>query len=297
MKILVTGPSGLIGSRLIPLLDGEGHNITRLTSSKSNSSGYTAYWIPDEGKIDIDKLEGHEAVVHLAGESIAGRWTREKKVKIADSRIKGTRLLSETLARLRSKPGVIVSASGVGYYGNRGDEVLTEESTPGEGFLAGLSVKWENALRPAIEAGIRVVNMRLGIVLSRQGGALEKMLLPFKIGIGGRVGSGRQYWSWIAIDDVLGAIIYSIVTDSISGPVNFVAPNPVTNIEFTRTLGDVLGRPALLPLPAFALRGLLGEMADETMLTSTRAEPVKLLSSGYKFRYPDLKNALEHVLS
>lgn len=297
MKILVTGPSGLIGSRLIPLLTGEGHNITRLTRSRSGTSLNTAYWNPDEGKIDVDKLEGHDAVVHLAGESIAGRWTREKKVKIADSRIKGTSLLSEALARLRSKPRVIVSASGVGYYGSRGDEVLTEQSTPGEGFLAELSMKWENALRPAIKTGIRVVNMRLGIVLSREGGALEKMLLPFKLGIGGRIGSGRQYWSWIAIDDVLSAIYHSLVSDNLRGPVNFVAPNPVTNNEFTRILGDVLGRPALLPLPAFALRGLLGEMADETMLTSTRAEPVKLLSSGYKFRYPDLKNALEHVLS
>ena len=295
MKILVTGPSGLIGSGLIPLLSGKGHTITRL--SRSGSSADTAYWNPEGGEIEAIKLEGHDAVVHLAGENIAGRWTREKKAKIEQSRIKGTGLLSRTLAGLNSKPAVIVSASGIGFYGDRGDEVLTEDSRPGEGFLAGLSIKWENALRPATEAGIRVVNMRLGVVLSPGGGALEKMLPPFKLGLGGRLGSGEQYWSWIAIDDVLWAIYHSLVSDTLRGPVNFTAPGPVTNREFAEALGDALGRPAFFPVPAFALRALLGEMAEETMLSSTRAVPAKLLGAGFNFRYAGLKSALNHLLS
>jgi hypothetical protein len=297
MKILITGAGGLIGSKLIPFLSGEGHSVTRLTRFRRGTSPNTAYWDPDGGEMEAGKLEGHDAVVHLAGENIAGRWTREKKRRIEESRVRGTRLLSETLAGLGSKPLVIVSASGVGYYGDRGNEVLTEENGPGEGFLARLSVKWEGALGPAADAGIRIVNMRLGMVLTSDGGALSKMLPPFRLGFGGRMGSGRQYWSWIAIDDVLSAIYHSIVTGGLNGPVNFAAPEPVTNSEFTRTLGEVLGRPALLPLPAFALRVLFGEMADETMLLSTRAEPRKLLTSGYKFLYPCLKSALNHVLS
>jgi uncharacterized protein len=297
MKIMITGASGLIGSRLIPLLSFDGHIVTRLTRSRSNESPDVAYWNPDRGEIEAHRLEGYDAVVHLAGEGIAGRWTLEKKSRIKDSRVNGTKLLSETIGMLKSKPRVIVAASGVGYYGDRGDEILTEESRPGKGFLADLSAKWEEALRPAIEAGIRVVNMRLGIVLSSEGGALQKMLTPFKLGIGGTLGNGRQYWSWIAIDDVVGAIYYSLLKESLSGPVNFTAPVPVTNSEFIKTLGEVLGRPTLIPVPAFVLRGLFGEMADETMLASTRAEPRKLLSSGYEFRYTELKSALEYALS
>ncbi|MFI5324530.1 MAG: TIGR01777 family oxidoreductase, partial [Thermodesulfobacteriota bacterium] len=270
--------------------------ITRLTRSRSNETPDVAYWNPDKGEIEAHRLEGYDAVVHLAGEGIAGRWTQEKKSRIEDSRVNGTKLLSETIARLKSKPRVIVAASGIGYYGDRGDEILTEESERGEGFLAELSVKWEKALLPAMDAGVRVVNMRLGIVLSGEGGALEKMLTPFKLGLGGTLGDGRQYWSWIAIDDVVGAICFSLKKESLSGPVNFTAPEPVPNKEFTKALGEVLGRPTVLPVPAFILRGLFGDMAVETMLGSTRAEPRKLMRLGYKFRFPELKGALEHVL-
>jgi len=297
MKILITGSTGLLGSNLIPFLTAKGHEITRLTRSRSGKSPREIYWNPDKWEIEAEKLEGHSAVVHLAGENIAGRWTHGKKKRISESRIRGTRLLSETLAGLCSKPEVIVSASGVGFYGDRGSEVLTEQSAHGEGFLARLSMDWEAALGPALEAGIRVVNMRLGVVLSTEGGALSKMLTPFRLGLGGRLGSGRQYWSWIAIDDVLSAIYHSLVSDALMGPLNFTAPNPVTNAEFTETLGRALGRPAFFQVPAFALRALLGDMADEVMLSSARALPSRLLGSGYAFRYPDLKGALNHLLS
>jgi len=296
MKILITGSTGLIGTNLIPLLTGKGHEVTRLTRSSSGGSRGVVYWDPDSGEIEAGKLEGHTAVVHLAGENIAGRWTPEKKKKIEESRVKGTRLLSETLAGLVSKPDVVVSASGIGFYGDRGKEVLTEDSPHGEGYLARLSMEWEGALRPALEAGIRVVNMRLGIVLAADGGALSKMLTPFRLGLGGRLGSGGQYWSWIAIDDVLGAIYHSIVSGGLRGPVNFTAPGPVTNAEFTETLSGALGRPAFFHVPEFALRALFGDMAEETMLSSTRAMPSRLLGSGYKFSYPDLKSAFNHLL-
>jgi uncharacterized protein (TIGR01777 family) len=297
MKILITGSTGLIGSKLIPLLTGEGHTVTRLTRTRSGASLNTAFWDPERGEIEAGKLEGHDAVLHLAGENIAGRWTREKKSRIEDSRVKGTMLLSRTLAGLGSRPRVIAAASGIGYYGDRGDRVLTEDNGPGEGFLARLSIKWEDALNPALDAGIRVVNMRLGIVLTPDGGALGKMLPPFRLGLGGRMGSGEQYWSWIAIDDVLSAIYHSIVSDGLRGPVNFTAPAPVTNREFTEALGIALGRPAFFHVPVFALRALLGEMADETMLSSTRALPSRLLGSGFEFRYADLGSALDHLLS
>lgn len=297
MKILVTGSTGLVGTELVRLLAEKGNSVTRLTRSRSGSSKDTAYWDPSRGQIESDKLEGHDAVVHLAGENIAGRWTEEKKIEIENSRVIGTGLLAESLAGLGAKPRVIVSASAIGYYGDRGDEVLTEDSGPGEGFLARVGVKWEGALEPAVKAGIRVVNVRLGIVLSARGGALEKMLLPFKLGVGGRIGTGEQFWSWITLDDVIGAIYHSIITEALSGPVNLVSPNPVTNREFTETLGQVLRRPTVLPLPSFAARGVFGEMADELMLASTRVRPVKLLESGYEFQYPDLTGALNHVLS
>lgn len=297
MKILVTGSTGLVGSELISLLLKGGNTVTRLTRSKSGFEEDVAYWDPEGGEIDSPRLEGHDAVVHLAGENIAGRWTAEKKRKIEESRVKGTGLLSDALSSLDSKPAVIVAASAIGYYGDRGDEILTEESGAGEGFLAQVSVKWENALKPATDAGIRVVNVRIGVVLSSEGGALEKMLLPFKLGVGGKIGSGEQYWSWIALDDVVGAINHCIINENLTGPVNLTAPEPVTNKEFTDALGEVLGRPTLIPLPSFAARGLMGEMADELLLSSARVKPVKLLESGYEFKYPALRSALEHLLS
>jgi len=297
MKILITGSTGLIGSKLIPLLSDEGHTVTRLTRTRSGASLNTAYWDPESGEIEVGKLDGHDAVIHLAGENIAGRWNRKKKSKIEDSRVKGTMLLSRTLARLNSRPGVVVAASGIGYYGDRGNQVLTEDSGPGGGFLARLSIKWEDALGPARDAGIRVLNMRLGVVLTPEGGALGKMLPPFRLGLGGRMGSGEQYWSWIAIDDVLSAIYHSVVSEGLRGPVNFTAPKPVTNREFTETLADALGRPAFFHVPGFALRALLGGMADEMLLSSARAIPSRLLGSGFTFRYADLESALNHLLS
>jgi uncharacterized protein (TIGR01777 family) len=247
--------------------------------------------------IDSAKLEGLDAVVHLAGENIAeGSWTAEKKARIRDSRVKGTRLVSKALAGLNQKPRVLVCASAIGFYGDRGAEILTEQSPAGSGFLADVCQEWEAATEPAAQAGIRVVNMRIGIVLTPRGGALQKMLLPFKFGVGGVMGDGRQYWSWVSIDDVIGAIYHAITNDALSGPVNAVAPRAATNAEFTKTLGRVLSRPTLFPMPAFLARLALGEMADALLLASTRVEPARLLNSGYSFRHADLEGALRFLL-
>jgi uncharacterized protein (TIGR01777 family) len=294
MRMLLTGSSGLIGQALLSPLTSNGHKVVRLT--RSPASGRYILWNPDAGTVNTDDLEDFEAIVHLAGESIVGRWTPEKKARILASRIKGTRLLCESLAHLRSHPIVLVSASAIGYYGDRGDQALDEESPAGSLFLSEVAKAWETATDPAARIGIRVVNLRIGFVLSKAGGGLATMLLPFKLGIGGRVGSGHQYMSWIAVDDVVGAISHALLSDSLRGPVNAVAPHPVTNLEFTKTLGRVLGRPTIFPLPAFAARLLLGEMANELLLASTRVSPSRLLASGYEFRFPDLQGALRHVL-
>jgi hypothetical protein len=254
-------------------------------------------WNPEAEEVAMPGLEGMDAVVHLAGENIAtGRWTAEKKAKIRHSRVQGTRVLCETLSRLAEPPKVLVSASAVGYYGDRGEEILREDSLPGMGFLAQVCRDWEAATEPATQRGIRVVHLRLGAVLSPSGGALAKMLGPFKIGVGGVVGSGRQYMSWIAIDDVLGVVHHCLITETLDGPVNAVAPSPMTNREFTRILGRVLGRPALFPLPSFAARLVFGEMADALLLASTRVEPSRLQETGFSFRYPELEGALRHLL-
>ncbi len=298
MNILVSGSTGLIGSALVPALTAGGHRVVRLVRSQPTSGEATVAWDPAAGTIEADKLEGLDAVVHLAGESIAaGRWNEERKQRIRDSRVKGTRLLAETLARLQAKPKVLACASAIGYYGNRGDELLHESSTPGTSFLCEVCKEWEAACHPARQAGIRVVNLRFGVVLSRRGGALAQMLTPFKCGVGGKLGSGRQYMSWIALDDVVGIIQYVLTNDSLHGPVNTVAPGAVTNREFTRTLGRVLWRPTIFPMPAFAARLLFGEMADELLLASTRVQPARLLSAGYPFRFPELEGALRHVLA
>ena len=295
MKILVSGSSGLIGSALVPFLTVAGHRVSRLV--RSQAGGDQVAWEPEAGRIDAAGLEGFEATVHLAGENIAGgRWTGERKAKIRDSRVKGTRLLSESLARLSQPPQVLVCASAIGYYGDRGDELLREESPPGSGFLPEVCREWEAATQPAREKGIRVANLRIGMVLSAAGGALAKMLLPFKLGAGGVIGSGRQYMSWIAIDDVVGAIDHVLGNASLAGPVNTVSPHPVTNHEFTKTLGRVLSRPTWFPLPASAARLAFGEMADELLLASQRVQAAKLVSSGYKFQFPELERALKHVL-
>lgn len=297
MKILVTGSSGLVGSALVPFLTAGGHHVTRVVRRKTNEGAAEIKWDGIDWVEDVHQFEGYDAAIHLAGESIAaGRWTPARKAKILDSRVNSTQLLAGTLSRLSQPPKVLVCASAIGLYGNRGDEVLTEESAPGKGFLAGVCTDWENAAEPARAKGIRVAPLRFGVILSAAGGALAKMLPPFRMGVGGVVGSGKQFMSWIAMDDVLGAIHHALVSESLSGPVNVVAPQPVTNEQFTKTLGKVLGRPTIFPMPEFAARLAFGEMADELLLASQRVEPGKLLGSGYQFRFTKLEDALRHVL-
>ena len=294
MRVVVTGSSGLIGSALISALSGE-HTLTRLVRRTPRAA--EARWDPDAGTLAPGALDGADAVVHLAGESVAsGRWNAARKARIRDSRVKGTALLARAISALSPGPKVFISTSAVGYYGSRGDEVLDERSAPGHGFLADLTREWEAATRPAADAGTRVVTIRLGVVLSSRGGALATMLPSFRLGAGAAMGAGTQYMSWIAIDDVVGAIRHLLLTDAVAGPANLVAPEPVTNADFTRTLGRVLRRPTLLRVPASALRILLGEMADEMLLASTRVRPSRLLDSGYRFRHPALEGALRHVL-
>ena len=298
MKVLISGSTGLIGSALVSFLTNAGHDVLRLVRSAPKSDGSEVHWDPESGRIDNAGLEGMDAVVHLAGENIgAGRWTRDRKARIFDSRVKGTRLLCESLANLAQPPKVLVSASAIGYYGDRDEEILNEGSISGFGFLAEVCIEWEIATEPLAQTEIRVVNLRMGIVLSLEGGPLEKMLPPFKMGVGGILGNGRQYMSWISLDDAVGGIHHALVTDSLQGPVNNVAPHPVTNREFTKTFGRVLRRPTLFPLPSFGLRLMFGEeMANELFLSSTRVEPVRLLETGYTFQYPELESGLRHVL-
>ncbi len=296
MKILITGSTGLIGAALAPLLSSRGNEVIRLVRPGSASDADGVHWDPRSGTIDAAALEGLDGVVHLAGENIAaGRWTATQKQQIRDSRVRGTSLLSASLARLARPPRVWVSASAIGYYGNRGDEVLREESPPGSGFLPEVCIAWEAATKTAEDRGIRVVHLRTGMVLSMAGGALAKMLPIFRMGAGGVIGNGRQYMSWIDLDDVIGAIHHALTTDCLRGPLNTVAPAPVTNREFTKALGRVLSRPTLFPLPAFAAQLALGEMANELLLASQRVEPTRLVASGYQFRFPDLEGALRHL--
>jgi len=295
MRIAVTGASGLIGSALVPALRAGGHEVLRLVRREAHG-GDEVRWDPLTKQIDAERLEGLDAVVHLSGENIAaGRWTDAKKARLRSSRVGSTRFLSETLAGLARKPSVLVSASAVGYYGDRGDAWLAENALPATDFFGQLSVEWEAAAAHAAHAGIRVVHPRTGIVLSPAGGALGKMLRPFRLGVGGIVGSGRQYFSWIALDDVVGVIHHLLARSDLSGPVNASAPEPVTNAELTKTLGRVLGRPTFVPVPAVALRIAFGEVAD-ALLASTRMRPERLLETGYRFRYPELEEALRHVL-
>jgi len=294
MNVLVSGGTGFIGSALIPELEAEGHKVNRLT--RKPRSGGDIRWDPDAGRIEGD-LAGFDVVVHLGGESIAeGRWTQEKKPRILESRQKGTCLLAEKIAELPEPPSVMISASAIGYYGDRGNELLTEESEPGTLFLSEVCKKWEAAAEPAREAGIRVVHPRFGIVLSTEGGALGTTLPIFKLGGGGKVGSGRQYWSWVAFDDVVGAIVHAMKTDDLSGPLNVVSPDPPTNAEYTKVLGRVLGRPTFFAVPAPALRVAIGGMADDLLLASARVEPAKLEETGYEYRHPELEGALRYLL-
>jgi uncharacterized protein (TIGR01777 family) len=295
MRVLVTGASGLIGTALVQSLRRDGHEAIALVRRSPPVAG-EVQWNPLF--VNAAPFEGADAVVHLAGESIAGgRWTAERKKKIVESRLVGTQNLAESIAKVTRRPAVLVSASAIGYYGDRGDEVLTESSSSGSGFLAQVASGWEAATEPAARAGVRVVAPRIGVVLAGQGGALPKMALPFRFGLGGRVGSGKQWMSWITLDDLVRLLVYAVTNELIRGPVNAVSPQSVTNAEFTRTLARVLHRPAIFPAPAFAVRLVLGEMADELLLASQRVEPKVAMESGFRFQYPQLETALGHALT
>jgi len=287
----------LIGSALLPALSAAGHTVARLVRPGRPPAAGDVAWDPSAGRIDAALLGGFDAVVHLAGESIAGgRWTSKRKQRIRESRTRSTRLLAESLAGLKRPPRVLVAASAIGFYGDRGDEVLTEDSAAGSGFLADVCKAWEAATEPAARKGIRVLNLRSGMVLAGTGGALAKMLPPFRLGFGGPLGNGRQWVSWITVDDVLRIAGQAIEDERLQGAVNVVAPEPVTNREFSRTLGRVLNRPAIVAAPAFALRLVLGEMAGPLLLASERVSPKRLQTAGYRFLYPDLEPALRHLL-
>lgn len=297
-RILVSGSSGLVGSTLLTSLKSAGARITRLARPGSTPAGANEERIPwDPAQpVSPEAVSGFDAVIHLAGESIVGRWTESKKARIRDSRIPATTNLARALAQAKNKPEVFLSGSAIGYYGSRGDEVLTEESSPGAGFAADLARDWEAASVAASDAGIRTVQMRTGIVMGTAGGALPKMLPAFKMGVGGRLGDGRQWMSWVDVRDVVGAIHHLLRSDLLHGPVNLVSPKPVTNAEFTKILGNALSRPTIFPMPAFAARLAFGQMADELLLASQRVEPVKLISSGYPFRFGKLQDCLKDLL-
>lgn len=293
-RILISGSSGLIGTALVSALKTSGYEITCLVRG-AVSGNDQIQWDPGHPPAP-ESVSGFDIVVHLAGESIVGRWTEAKKRRIRESRVQGTRHLAESLAQATQRPRVLISASAIGYYGDRGEEVLREGSASGSGFLPEVCREWEVATEPAAQAGIRTVQVRFGLVLSRHGGALQKMLPPFRLGVGGNMGNGRQWWSWIDIDDLVGAVQHAIKTETLRGPVNVVAPNPVRNAEFTKTLASVLSRPAILPMPAFAARLVFGQMGDELLLASQRIEPAKVSASGYVFEKPELRAALEGIL-
>jgi uncharacterized protein (TIGR01777 family) len=292
MKIAIAGASGLIGSALIPALAADGAAITRLVRSAPKSGEIE--WHPNQDQINPQSLEGFDVIVNLAGENVAGsRWTDEQKRKIRDSRVGGTHLLSEAIAKMDAKPSAFICASATGIYGDRDDETLDEQSESGGGFIAGVCREWEKACELAIKAGVRVVNLRFGPILAREGGMLSKLLTPFKMGMGGKVGSGKQYISWVSLDDAVSAVKLAISDQNIRGPLNIVSPNPVTNEEFTRALGHVLNRPTALAVPAFAARLAFGEMADEMLLSSQKVLPKKLTAAGFHFQYPELEVAMK----
>jgi len=297
MRIAITGSTGLVGSEVVTVLSEAGHEVVRLVRRVPAPGEKAVRWDPVTGEVEAAGLEGLDAVVHLAGENVgSGRWTAARKAAIRDSRVNGTRLLCDTLAGLARPPKTLVCASAIGYYGDRGEERLTEESPPGAGFLTEVCREWEAASTPAVQKGIRVVTLRIGVVLSPKGGALSRMLPPFRAGLGGVIGSGRQYVSWVALDDLVGIVLHVLTREDLRGPVNAVAPVPVTNRELTDALGKVLSRPTLLPVPAFALRLAMGEMADALLLASARAVPRRLEETGYHFRFPELMGALRHLL-
>ena len=292
MKVLISGSSGLIGRALVRSLESSNHSVSRLVRPSSASVPSAIPWDPASGSLDARRLEGFDAAIHLSGENVASRrWSAEQKARIRDSRVSSTELLANALAGLDSPPGVFACASATGYYGNRGDEILTEDAAPGSDFLAGVGVEWENATAPASDAGIRVVNMRISVVLTAAGGMVATVGPIFRLGLGGRLGSGAQYLSWISRQDIIHVMEWILEHDDLSGSVNLCSPNPVTNSEFTRTMGRILRRPALFPVPRFALRITQGEITD-MLLASVRATPTKLSASGFEFRHPHLEDAL-----
>ena len=293
-RVLVSGASGLIGSALLPSLKSRGFQVVRLVRGPASGEDQIS-WDPLK-PIAPETVSGYRAIVHLSGESVVGRWTDSKQAKIRDSRVASTRNLAQSLAHVADRPRVLITASAIGYYGDRRDEVLREESSSGSGFLAEVCREWEAAAQPAADAGIRCAQIRTGVVLSAEGGALQKMLPPFRLGVGGNLGSGRQWMSWIHIQDMVGAIHHILKTDLLHGAVNMVAPRPVTNAEFTKTLGAVLSRPTIFPVPEFVAKLAFGQMAEEVLLASQRVEPTKLVSNGYPFQYSDLRKALESIL-
>lgn len=297
MNIVVSGASGFIGTALVAGLKGDGHRVKVLTRQREGAGPDALFWDPVAGQIDRAAFTGVDAVINLSGSTIATRWNAEKKREIRESRVRCTALLAETVASLAKRPRVFISTSAIGFYGDRGDEPLSENGTPGTDFLAEVCVAWEGAAAPAAAAGVRVVHPRMGLVLSPVGGVLKQMLTPFRAGIGGPIGSGKQWWSWIVLHDVVGVIRHALFTESLRGPVNVVAPGAVTNADFSKTLGTVLGRPSAMPVPVMALRLLFGEAADGAILTGVHAMPTALEQTGFQFAHPDLEPALRHLLT
>ena len=296
MRILISGASGLIGSALRPALVSAGHTTAALV--RRPAAGDQVQWDPAQ-PLEPSRLKGFDALVHLAGKNISGYWTDKFKREVRESRVQGTRTLATAAAesfRQTGTPRVLVAASATGYYGNRGDEVLTEASPRGTGFLADVCQEWEDVAAPAVEAGLRVVHIRIGVVLAKEGGALQAMLPPFRLGLGGPVGNGRQYWSWITLDDVVGVFLFALSNDELHGAVNAVTPQSLRNAEFVRELGKAINRPAIVPLPAFVVRTLFGEMGDALLLASAQVAPAKLQAAGYHFRHPELPEALRATL-
>ena len=297
MKILLTGASGLVGKHLIPVLKKANHQIVRLVRSKDQANEDTVYWSPLSGEIEVDRLRHIDAVIHLAGEPIMGRWTDNKKERIRQSRADATNFLCKQLGQLSPPPRTLIAASAIGYYGNRPDAWIDEDAPPGTGFLPEVCSAWEEATESARKAGIRVVNLRIGVVLSPDGGALAQMLTPFRLGLGGKIGDGKLYMSWLTLEELIGMIQFALQTESLSGPVNAVAPNPVTNLEMTRILGRLVHRPTIFSVPSLAVRILFGEMGIDLLLAGARVKPVRLSEAGYEFKHPDLEHALGQVLT
>ena len=295
MRVLISGASGFIGTALTRALREAGHEPIALVRRTPRAGAAEIQWDPG-GAIDGARFSGADAVIHLAGESVAGRWSAPRKARIMNSRVQGTQTIAASMARANPKPRVLVSASANGIYGDTGDKVVTEAEPRGSTFLSEVATQWEQATRAASDAGIRTVMLRIGVVLSGQGGALPRMLPPFRMGAGGRLGDGRQWMAWIALDDLIALFLQVLTTDSLRGPVNAVSPNPVTNAEFTRALGAVMHRPTVFPVPAFVVRAAFGQMGEELLLASNRAVPQAAQQSGFQFRYPEIRGALEHVL-